>query len=77
VKGLTSRAAKDEEYLELFEYYTRAWFERWLLGDTGADERLLARAVDGEPLDEVLGSKFYSAAYLDGHDCPDLAEGCG
>jgi hypothetical protein len=69
-------SAKGEEYLELFEYYTRAWFERWLLGHTGADERLLARTVDGEPLGEVLSSKFYSAAYLDGHDCPDLAEGC-
>ena len=67
---------KKAEELEHFEYYTRAWFDRWLLGDASATERLLAPMVDGVPLAEVISSKFNSAAYLDGHDCPVLTEGC-
>jgi hypothetical protein len=64
------------EEIERFEYYTRAWFDRWLLGDTSATERLLARSVDDMPLQEELSSKFESAAFLDGHDCPKLVAGC-
>jgi dienelactone hydrolase len=67
---------KDAEYLEQFEYYTRAWFDRFLRGEKNATERLLATTVDGKPRSEVLSTKFYSAAFLDGHDCPDLATGC-
>ncbi|MCW3018272.1 MAG: hypothetical protein JWN10_580, partial [Solirubrobacterales bacterium] len=67
---------KKAEELQHFEYYTRAWFDRWLLGDASATERLLAPMVDGVPLAEVISSKFNSAAYLDGHDCPVLTEGC-
>jgi PA domain-containing protein/peptidase M28-like protein len=69
-------SAKVAEEIERFEYYTRAWFDRWLLGDTSATSRLLARSVDGMPLEEELSTKFHSAAFLDGHDCPNLAEGC-
>jgi hypothetical protein len=28
------------------------------------------------PLSEMLSTKFNSAAFIDGHDCPNLAEGC-
>jgi hypothetical protein len=55
-----------------FEYYTRAWFDRFLLGDTTATQRLLASAVNGQPLSAVLSSTFHSAAFLDGTDCPNL-----
>ncbi|MCW3026856.1 MAG: hypothetical protein JWN81_67 [Solirubrobacterales bacterium] len=67
---------KKAEELEHFEYYTRAWFDRWLLNDTSATERLLTRTVEGVPLQELLSTKFYSGAFLDGHDCKDLAEAC-
>jgi hypothetical protein len=60
-----------------FEYYTRAWFDRWLLGDRTATGRLLARTVDGVAAGQLMSTKFRSGAFLDGHDCPDLAAGCG
>lgn len=74
-QSATTTAAKAEQ-LERFEYYTRAWFERWLLGDSSLTATLLARSVDGMPLSEMLSTKFNSAAFIDGHDCPNLAEGC-
>lgn len=55
-----------------FEYYTRAWFDRFLLGDLGATKRLLATTVNGQPLANVLSSQFHSAAFLDGTDCQSL-----
>jgi Peptidase family M28 len=69
-------SAAGAEKIKRFEYYTRAWFDRWLLGDTSATSQLLARSVEGLPLAEELSTKFRSAAFLDGHDCPNLAEGC-
>jgi dienelactone hydrolase len=58
--------------IENFEYYTRAWFDRFLLSDATATSRLLATTVDGEPLSTLLSSTYHSAADLDGTDCQDL-----
>jgi dienelactone hydrolase len=74
-QSATTTAAVAER-IQRFEYYTRAWFDRWLLSDASATTRLLARSVDGQPLSEELSTKFHSAAFLDGHDCPNLSEGC-
>jgi hypothetical protein len=68
--SLTTSSGEAE--LEEFEYYTRAWFDRWLLGDSSADIRLLATSVDGQPLSSVLSSTFYSGAFFDGTDCGNL-----
>jgi len=68
-------AAKAVE-IQHFEYYTRAWFDRWLRNDPTATDRLLARSVDGAAVGSILSTKFRSAAFLDGHDCPDLSAGC-
>jgi hypothetical protein len=70
-----STAAKKEE-LKLFEYYTRAWFDRWLQGDHDATTRLLARTVDGSAVGDILSSKWHSAAAFDGHDCADFRTAC-
>src|SRR5947209_2290619 len=62
--------------IQHFEYYTRAWFDRWLRHDLSATTRLLARTVDGSSAASLMSTKFRSAAYLDGHDCEDLAKAC-
>ncbi|MFY8121703.1 MAG: SUMF1/EgtB/PvdO family nonheme iron enzyme, partial [Burkholderiaceae bacterium] len=58
-------------------YYTQAWFDRWLKDDTGAGARLLARSVDGVAVEQVLSTRFRSAAAFDGRNCPDLRTACG
>jgi predicted dienelactone hydrolase len=72
----SNRTAAQEEDLKLFEYYTRAWFDRWLRGDRTADARLLARTVDGKPVGDVLSTKWRSGASIDGHDCADMRSSC-
>jgi dienelactone hydrolase len=59
--------------------YTRAWFDRWLKGDTTATARLLGRTVPGlaaRRTTDVLSTRFRSAAALDGRVCADLRAGC-
>jgi len=68
--------AKKAAEIQHFEYYTRAWFDRWLRHDRAATARLLARNVDGLGVASMLSTKFRSAAFLDGYDCGDLAKGC-
>ncbi|HZU57931.1 MAG TPA: hypothetical protein VFA06_18805 [Actinocrinis sp.] len=58
--------------LHNFEYYTRAWFDRFLLGDTTADQRLLAATVNGQPASSIFSTNWRSAAFLDGIDCENL-----
>jgi hypothetical protein len=65
-------------------YYMRAWLDRWLKGDQGAQTRLLSTMPIGVPIDDLLSAKspqgpkpnpaaFHSAAYLPGViDCEDL-----
>lgn len=64
---------------DLVHAYTRAWFDRWLKGDTTATARLLGRAAPGLPsrlTAEVLSTRFRSAASFDGRVCADLRAGC-
>jgi dienelactone hydrolase len=61
---------------DLSHHYTRAWFDRWLKGDGTATTRLLARTVDGRPVEAVLSATFRSAAAVDGRTCGDLHRGC-
>jgi hypothetical protein len=58
-------------------FYTQAWFDRWLKGDAAATARLLARKIDGVGLDQVLSTRFRSAAAFDGRNCPDLRSARG
>jgi dienelactone hydrolase len=64
----------NESQLRLFEHYQRAWFDRFLRGDTSADARLLAPSVDGVPRAALLSEQFLSAAFLPdlGIDCADF-----
>ena len=39
--------------------------------------RLLARSVDGVAVEQVLSTRFRSAAAFDGRNCPDLRTACG
>lgn len=61
---------------DLVHWYTHAWFDRWLRGDTTATSRLLTRNVCGQDVSTMLDADFRSGAYLDGHDCADLRSGC-
>ena len=74
-QSATTTAAKAAE-IQLFEYYTRAWFDRWLLHDRTATTRLLAPTVDGQSRNAFLSTTFHSAAFLDGQDCENLTAGC-
>jgi hypothetical protein len=58
--------------LRNFEHYTRAWLDRFLLGDTTATQRLLSATVNGLAASAILSTQFRSAAFLDGTDCGDL-----
>jgi pimeloyl-ACP methyl ester carboxylesterase len=63
-------------------YYMRAWFDRWLKGHHGADDRLLSSMPMGIPIDDLLTAKsppahpkaFHSAAFLPAlnFDCENL-----
>jgi dienelactone hydrolase len=57
-------------------YYTQAWFDLWLKDDRGASARLLARSIDGVAVEQVLSTRFRSAAAFDGRNCPDLRTAC-
>ncbi|HLL49001.1 MAG TPA: hypothetical protein VK399_20060, partial [Longimicrobiaceae bacterium] len=60
----------------LSHHYTRAWLDLWLKGDEAAGRRLLARTVEGEPVERLLSARFRSGVYLPGADCADLRAGC-
>lgn len=63
-----------ERQLRFFAHYTRAWFDRWLRGDTSATAALLTDEIDGVSVISELSTSFRSAAFLDGVDCPDLRQ---
>jgi hypothetical protein len=75
-QAMSNRGAAEEAKLTLFEYYTRAWFDRWLRGDRSATGRLLARTVGGTPVAGVMSPKWRSGAWFDGHDCQDVRAAC-
>jgi hypothetical protein len=82
--GGGSHNAKHLNQLKASGYYMRAWFDRWLKGDLGAQTRLLSTMPIGVPIDDLLTAQqpngpglnpaaFHSAAYLPGViDCEDL-----
>lgn len=60
--------------IHVFAYYAQAWFDRWLLHQPGAQARLLAPTVLGEPVPQLLSTHYLSGAYLPGViDTSDLA----
>jgi len=58
--------------------YTRAWFDRWLKGDTGMTSALLGATVPfgGATVAATLSGTFTSAAAFDGRSCTGLRGGC-
>ncbi|MEX2196246.1 MAG: hypothetical protein WD844_13250 [Thermoleophilaceae bacterium] len=79
--------SSNSTYARLFAHYTRAWLDRYLGGDAGAVDRLLAGSVAGRTTTDFLSLDFASAAYLpaddnidsadDGIDCDDLTHDAG
>jgi hypothetical protein len=49
-----SQSGSDDHYLRMFEYYTRAWFDRYLNNETPDTARLLASSVDAKPRGALL-----------------------
>ena len=73
-----SAAASDAQHA-VVHAYTRAWFDRWLKGDTTATARLLGRTVPGlasRATADALSARFRSAAALDSRACADVRAGC-
>jgi hypothetical protein len=54
----------DEQQRRDLSYFVEAWFDRWLLGDPAAEDRLLADTVLGRPTASLLSTRFLSGAYL-------------
>jgi dienelactone hydrolase len=53
-----------EQNLELFSFYTGAWFDRYLKNDPLALGDLMATSVFGQPRDNILSLVYLSGAYL-------------
>lgn len=80
--GQASSASEDSDSgksreLQMFQYYTRAWFDLWLKGDGNAISALDSREPLGRSLDDVLSAEYHSALYVPmaGIDCEDLLIG--
>lgn len=67
-----------EAQRNLSHAYTRAWFDRWLKGDTSMTRALLGVTVPNADatVAAVLSGAFTSAAAFDGRICPNLRSGC-
>lgn len=61
---------------DLFHYYTKNWFDRWLKNDTTATARLTARTVNSVALASLLSINFRSAVFVDGFNCGDFLAIC-
>ena len=63
---------------DLIRGYTRAWFDRWLKGDTSMTRALLGGTVpySDVAVAAILSGAFTSAAALDGRTCLNLRGGC-
>ncbi|MEK6806395.1 MAG: hypothetical protein AABY95_07080 [Pseudomonadota bacterium] len=72
-------SSSTSEQLQLFEYYTRNWFDLYLKRDEGARLRLLMPEILAMTPDQIYSASFRSAAFMPeaGVDCPDLlVEAC-
>lgn len=70
---------------ELSSWYSLAWFDRWLLGDLTAEQRLFAKSFQlfdhylgpiSVTKDEALDTTFASSADTGLNSCEDLRAGC-
>jgi hypothetical protein len=61
---------------DLFHYFSRNWFDRWLKQDLTATSRLFSRTVNSVPVNTLLSANFRSAAFLDEFDCGDIVTSC-
>lgn len=76
----SQQASSDEALLHTIAVYTRAWFDRHLVGDRTAVSTLLSRAPLGVDVQALLSDTQRSGWYLpkDGvHECDDWRSGCG
>jgi hypothetical protein len=55
----------EQQHREL-AHFIQAWFDRWVLGDEPAEDLLVADAVLGRPMHDLLSTRFLSGAYLPG-----------
>lgn len=64
--------------LPKFAYYAQAWFDRYLLDDPAATDRLMTRDLLGEDVATVFADRFLSAVWMNGGgvSCDDLRAGC-
>lgn len=76
VADASSESPKSKE-LQLFQHYTRAWFDLWLKKDTRAIKALTATQVFDNTPETIFSVDFRSALYLPnaGIDCPDILTG--
>jgi dienelactone hydrolase len=72
--GETGNPGRFSAQARNFEYYTRAWFDRWLKGQTSAKDTLLATTINGNGRSAVLSDLYHSAAAFDGVNCPDMLD---
>jgi dienelactone hydrolase len=70
----TEPGTEADRKLQRIQWYTRAWFDLHLKDDDAAVPRLMAPEVVGEPLDQMLHTRWRSGAFLPaaGIDCEDL-----
>jgi hypothetical protein len=70
----TQTSSSVSEQLELFQYYTRAWFDLYLKNDETARARLLSPEVLGQGPEQIYSAQFRSAAFMPERqlDCADL-----
>lgn len=70
-------SSSDPAEVQMFQYFTRAWFDLFLKDDASARDRLLARPVLGKTPDQILSGTYRSAVFLPGAqiECPDLLPG--
>ncbi len=45
-------------------YYVQAWLSRWVMGRTGAADKLVAPTILGNPVTDVLSRRLLSGAFL-------------
>lgn len=76
VASADSASPKSKE-LQLFQHYTRAWFDLWLKNDASAIKALTAPQVFENTSETIFSVDFRSALYLPnaGIDCPDILTG--
>ena len=66
-----SVGANEQQRRDL-SYFIEAWYDRWLLGDQTALERVFADSVGGRPIESLLSTRFLSGAAVEGVDTTDL-----